>query len=136
MRGTAKTEARDAIMIADAARTLPHTLRRVDAGDDILVELEMLVSYDDDLLSYLEPCPYRCPGLPRQPCGARSAWRRLTERSRSLLSQLAHESRLHSHMSIPTMYPVVQSCVRHQVHSASRRRCSCASRPQGANGYG
>jgi hypothetical protein len=32
--GTAKTDARDAWVIADAARPLPHTLRRVDAGDD------------------------------------------------------------------------------------------------------
>ena len=47
--GTAKTDARDAYVIADAARTLPHTLRRVGAGDDALAELEMLVGYDDDL---------------------------------------------------------------------------------------
>ncbi|GAA0506544.1 hypothetical protein Ade02nite_95430 [Paractinoplanes deccanensis] len=47
--GTAKTDARDAYVIADAARTLPHTLRRIDAGDDTLAELEMLVGYDDDL---------------------------------------------------------------------------------------
>lgn len=47
--GTAKTDARDAYVIVDAARTLPHTLRRVDAGDDALAELEMLVGYDDDL---------------------------------------------------------------------------------------
>ena len=32
--------ARDAYVIADAARTLPHTLRRVDTGDETLVELE------------------------------------------------------------------------------------------------
>ncbi|RGC68609.1 Transposase [Micromonospora sp. MW-13] len=47
--GNAKTDARDAFVIADAARTLPHTLRRVDTGDDTLAELEMLVGYDDDL---------------------------------------------------------------------------------------
>jgi hypothetical protein len=34
--GTAKTDARDAYVIADAARTLPHTLRRVDPGDEAL----------------------------------------------------------------------------------------------------
>ncbi|GAA3273487.1 hypothetical protein GCM10020218_018260 [Dactylosporangium vinaceum] len=32
--GSAKTDARDAYVIADAARTLPHTLRRVDTGDE------------------------------------------------------------------------------------------------------
>ena len=31
--GSAKTDARDAYIIADAARALPHTLRRVDVGE-------------------------------------------------------------------------------------------------------
>jgi hypothetical protein len=31
-----KTDAREADVIADAARTLPHTLRRVDARDEVL----------------------------------------------------------------------------------------------------
>jgi len=48
--GTAKTDARDAFVSADAARTLPHTLRRVDSGDEALAELEVLVGYDDDLV--------------------------------------------------------------------------------------
>ena len=47
--GNAKTDARDAYVIADAARTMPHTLRRVDTGDETLAELEVLVGYDDDL---------------------------------------------------------------------------------------
>lgn len=47
--GTAKTDARDAYVIADAARTLPHALRRVDTGDEALAEPGMLVGYDDDL---------------------------------------------------------------------------------------
>ncbi|WP_435822898.1 IS110 family transposase, partial [Micromonospora arborensis] len=47
--GNAKTDARDAYVIADAARTLPHTLRRVDTGDETLAELEVLVGFDDDL---------------------------------------------------------------------------------------
>jgi len=34
--GTAKTDARDAYVIAESARTLPHTLRRVDAGEETL----------------------------------------------------------------------------------------------------
>ncbi len=32
--GQAKTDARDAFIIADTARTMPHTLRRVDVGDE------------------------------------------------------------------------------------------------------
>ena len=31
--GAAKTDARDAYVIADAARTMPHALRRVDTGE-------------------------------------------------------------------------------------------------------
>ena len=38
--GAAKTDARDAYVIADAARTLPHTLRRVDTGDEALADLQ------------------------------------------------------------------------------------------------
>lgn len=41
--GNAKTDARDAYVIADAARTLPHTLRLVDVGQDTLAELDVLV---------------------------------------------------------------------------------------------
>ena len=40
--GSAKTDARDAFIIADAARTMPHTLRRVDLGEDALAELKKL----------------------------------------------------------------------------------------------
>lgn len=47
--GAAKTDARDAYVIAGAGRTLPHTLRRVDVGDEALAELEVLVGFDDDL---------------------------------------------------------------------------------------
>jgi hypothetical protein len=47
--GLARTEAREAFVIADAARTLPQTLRRVDVGDDTLAELTVLVGNDDDL---------------------------------------------------------------------------------------
>ncbi|AGL15093.1 transposase IS116/IS110/IS902 family protein [Actinoplanes sp. N902-109] len=38
-RGDAKTDARDAFVIADAARTLPYALRRVDVGE-LAVEAE------------------------------------------------------------------------------------------------
>jgi hypothetical protein len=46
--GAAKTDARDAHVIADAARTLPHTLRRVDTADEALADLQVLVGFDDD----------------------------------------------------------------------------------------
>ncbi|MGC9664952.1 IS110 family transposase [Planosporangium sp. 12N6] len=61
--GKAKTDARDAFVIADAARTLPHTLRRVDTGDETLAELEMLVGYDDDLAGEATRTSNRIRGL-------------------------------------------------------------------------
>jgi transposase len=47
--GEGKTDARDAYVIADAARTIPHTLRRVGTDDETLAELTVLAGYDDDL---------------------------------------------------------------------------------------
>lgn len=47
--GTAKTDARDAFVIADAARTLPHTLRSVDIAGPAMADLAVLMGYDDDL---------------------------------------------------------------------------------------
>ncbi|MFI6793990.1 IS110 family transposase, partial [Streptosporangium canum] len=61
--GNAKTDARDAFIIADAARTLPHTLRRVDAGDEALAELEVLVGFDDDLAAEATRVTNRIRGL-------------------------------------------------------------------------
>ena len=61
--GQAKTDARDAYVIADAARTLPHTLRRVDVGDETLAELEVLVGFDDDLAGEATRMANRIRGL-------------------------------------------------------------------------
>jgi transposase len=47
--GEGKTDGRDAYIIADAARTLPHALRRVGTDDETLAGLSVLVGYDDDL---------------------------------------------------------------------------------------
>jgi len=47
--GEGKTDARDAHIIADAARTMPHALRRVGTDDETLAGLSVLVGYDDDL---------------------------------------------------------------------------------------
>ncbi|MEU4507549.1 IS110 family transposase [Streptomyces sp. NPDC024089] len=47
--GEAKTDARDAAVIADAARTMPHRLRSLELGDEIAAELTVLVGFDQDL---------------------------------------------------------------------------------------
>ncbi len=44
--GWAKTDARDAQGIADAARTMPHTLRRLSTDDETLAELSVLSGRD------------------------------------------------------------------------------------------
>lgn len=61
--GQAKTDARDAYIIADAARTMPHTLRRVDTGDEALTELGVLVGFDDDLAGEATRTSNRIRGL-------------------------------------------------------------------------
>jgi transposase len=47
--GQAKTDARDAYVIATAAREHPRTLRRVGGDDQTLAEMGVLAGYDDDL---------------------------------------------------------------------------------------
>jgi transposase len=47
--GETKTDARDAHVIADAGRTLPHALRRVGFEEQTTVELSVLAGYDADL---------------------------------------------------------------------------------------
>jgi transposase len=61
--GRAKTDARDAFIIADAARSLPHTLRPIDVGDDTLAELDVLVGFDDDLAGEATRLSNRIRGL-------------------------------------------------------------------------
>lgn len=47
--GRAKTDARDAFIIADTARTMPHTLRAVDRDSETLSALKVLAGFDEDL---------------------------------------------------------------------------------------
>lgn len=61
--GNAKTDARDAFIIADTARTMPHTLRRVDAGEETLAELKVLVGFDEDLAAEATRLSNRIRGL-------------------------------------------------------------------------
>ncbi|MFD4912622.1 IS110 family transposase [Streptomyces virginiae] len=43
--GEAKTNAKDAVVIADAARTMPHTLRSLELTDEITAELTVLTGF-------------------------------------------------------------------------------------------
>lgn len=61
--GSAKTDARDAFVIADTARNMPHTLRRVDSGEETLAELKVLVGFDEDLAAEATRLSNRIRGL-------------------------------------------------------------------------
>jgi hypothetical protein len=47
--GKAETEARDAAIIAEAARTMPHTLPSTAPDDETLAEAGVLCGFDDAL---------------------------------------------------------------------------------------
>lgn len=61
--GEAKTDARDAYVIAEAARSLPHTLRSLKLADNELAELTMLCGFDDDLAGQVTQTSHRIRGL-------------------------------------------------------------------------
>ncbi|MFD3761626.1 IS110 family transposase [Streptomyces sp. NPDC058622] len=61
--GEAKTDARDAAIMADAARTMPHTLRDLAPSDETVAELEMIVGFDDDLAAESTRIKNRLRGL-------------------------------------------------------------------------
>ncbi|WP_460778716.1 IS110 family RNA-guided transposase, partial [Nocardiopsis nanhaiensis] len=61
--GEAKTDAKDAAVIAETARTMAHTLRSLEVGDDICAELTVLVGFDQDLAGEATRTSNRIRGL-------------------------------------------------------------------------
>jgi len=61
--GEAKTDARDALVIATAARSMPHALRELPAADEAGAELSMLCGFDDDLNTQIIALSNRLRGL-------------------------------------------------------------------------
>lgn len=59
----AKTDARDAAVIAEAARSMPHTLRSLRLADEPLAELTMLCGFDDDLAEQVNQTSNRIRAL-------------------------------------------------------------------------
>ncbi|EMP3813940.1 transposase [Escherichia coli] len=59
----AKTDARDAAIIAEAAHTLPHALHSLKLADEQIVELSMLCGFDDDLAAQTMQASNRIRGL-------------------------------------------------------------------------
>lgn len=61
--GEAKTDARDAYIIAETARTMPATLRSIKVADEQVAELSMLCGFDDDLAAQITQVSNRIRGL-------------------------------------------------------------------------
>ena len=61
--GSAKTDAKDAAIIAEAARTMPHTLRSIRVDEEQIAELAMLAGFDDDLAAQITATSNRLRGL-------------------------------------------------------------------------
>jgi transposase len=78
--GEAKTDARDAAIIAQAARSMPHALRSLRADDEQTAELVMLSGFDEDLAGQINRTSNRIRGLLTQihPALERAVGPRLT----------------------------------------------------------
>lgn len=61
--GSAKTDARDAFIIAETARTMPAALRAIAVSDEQVAELAVLAGFDDDLLGQTTAARNRLRGL-------------------------------------------------------------------------
>ena len=61
--GSAKTDAKDAAVIAGAARTMPHTLRAINTSDEEAAALSMLTGFDLDLARQVNQTANRIRGL-------------------------------------------------------------------------
>ena len=89
--------ARDAAVIADAARTMPHTLRALRLDDERIAELTVLSGFDDDLAAdhrHIEPdlrAAHPDPPRPRTRPGPADVPPRRTGSTRNM----AHPSRSH-----------------------------------------
>jgi transposase len=75
--GEAKADARDAAIIAQAARSMPHALRSLRGDDEQTAELVMLSGFDEDLAGQINRTSNRVRGLltqihPRVGAGHRS----------------------------------------------------------------
>jgi len=61
--GTAKTDEKDAFIIADAASTMPHTVRSIQVSDEEEATLGMLTGFDLDLARQITQTSNRIRGL-------------------------------------------------------------------------
>ncbi|GGS23356.1 insertion element IS110 uncharacterized 43.6 kDa protein [Streptomyces nojiriensis] len=123
--GEAKTDAKDAAVIADAARTLPHALRSLEP-DEITAELTVLVGFDQDSpprpphqqphtrpAHPVPPRPRTRPGPPSRPPGRHLAAGTLRIPSRAAESRQPQARRGH-----PTQGPRMAARLTDEVFDA------------------
>ena len=96
--GSAKTDAKDAAVIAGAARTMPHTLRAVSASDEDAAALSMLTGFDLDLARAVNQTANRIRGqwLTPDPAPPSRPWwgrGRAHDAAAGVHRRLAHPSR-------------------------------------------
>ena len=95
--GSAKTDAKDAAVIAGAARSMPHTLRAVTTSDEEAAALSMLTGFDLDLARQVNQSANRIRGLyaqtPPSPRGRGGALAGRTTPPGEARRRLAHPSR-------------------------------------------
>ena len=96
--GSAKTDAKDAAVIAGAARTMPHTLRAVSASDEDAAALSMLTGFDLDLARQVNQSAnrIRCQSFTQTPPSPRAGAGALAGRTTppgEARRRLAHPSR-------------------------------------------
>ncbi len=61
--GQTKTDARDAAIISEAARSMPHTIRPLVALDPVIAEVRLISGQDDDLAKHETALTNRLRGL-------------------------------------------------------------------------
>ena len=90
--GSARADAKDAVVIAGAARTLPHTLRSVSTSDEDAAALSMLTGFDLDLARAVNQSAnrIRCQSFTQTPPWGRGRAHDAAARARR---RLAHPSR-------------------------------------------
>ncbi|WP_430793388.1 IS110 family transposase [Actinomyces oris] len=96
--GSAKTDAKDAAVIAGAARTIPHTLRAINASDEEAAALSVLTGFDLDLTRQVNQSANRIRGqsftqTPPRPGGRGGALAGCTTPPLEARRRLAHPSR-------------------------------------------
>ena len=131
--GSAKTDARDAAVIADAARTMPHTLRALKLDDETIAELTVLSGFDDDLAGQITATSNRIRGLLTQihPALERVLGPRHGPPGRAGPDRnLAHPSRSHRRREDQGADPAAQkgTTARRPAHRGDLRRARRADR--------